>query len=170
MTIHRRTRSFGERARRLKVLLVDPVRLDDLAAHGLHAAVHGHVGLEDPARLAAVLRRLCRHVVVAGVEAGGDAGVLVLGLDAEREDPHRVDLLAAPQRGDPAEGQEAAVELLQYLVVVGEGQRDADRLALLGLGDHRPVLVHDRLQLLGVDRISESVSGTKPQLFSQAAL
>ena len=38
----------------LERLLVEPVALDDLAAHPLHGAVHRLVGLQDPARLAAV--------------------------------------------------------------------------------------------------------------------
>jgi hypothetical protein len=76
------------------------------------------------------------------VEARGDAGVLVLGLDAEREDAHAVDLAAACQRPDPAERQQPPVELGQHLVEVGQRQRGADDLAgVLALGDHRPVLV-----------------------------
>ena len=90
----------------------------------------GTFDLEDPAHLAAVLGGRGGHVVVALVEAGGDAGVLVLGLDAEREDAHLVDLLALAQGLDPAERQQPPVQLLQHLVVVGEGQRDADRLAV----------------------------------------
>src|SRR3954453_11106645 len=67
-------------------LLVQAVALDDLAAHRLHAAVHGGVRLEDPAHLAALHDVARRFVEVLDVELRGDARVLVLGLDAERED------------------------------------------------------------------------------------
>src|SRR5205085_3613050 len=40
-----------------EVLLVHPIALGDPAAHPLHGAVHGLVGLEDPAPLAAPLGR-----------------------------------------------------------------------------------------------------------------
>jgi hypothetical protein len=39
------------------------------------------------------------------VEASGDAGVLVGGLDTEREHAHRVDLLSRAERGEPAKWQ-----------------------------------------------------------------
>src|SRR3954468_16402581 len=44
-----------------EVLLVDPVLLDDRAAHPLHRSVHRVVGLEDPAHLAAGLARRLGH-------------------------------------------------------------------------------------------------------------
>src|SRR3954470_5708621 len=49
-------------------LLVNPVTLRDLPAHALHGAVHGLVGLEDPAHLTAGLRGLLGHVEVLAIE------------------------------------------------------------------------------------------------------
>src|SRR4051794_5994014 len=54
-----------------EVLLVHPVALGDLPAHPLHRAVHGLVRLEDPAHLAAALRRLLGHVEMLAVEQAG---------------------------------------------------------------------------------------------------
>src|SRR4051812_1242311 len=73
-------------------LLEQPVALHDPPAHGLHAAVHGRVDLEDPAHLAALHARARRLVEVLDVELRGDPGVLVLGLDAEGEHPDPGDL------------------------------------------------------------------------------
>src|SRR5215213_11989875 len=64
-------------APRLQRALEHAKTSDHTAAHGLHGAVHVRVGLEDPAHLAAALRRLRRHVEVLDVELGGHAGVLV---------------------------------------------------------------------------------------------
>src|SRR4051812_24108055 len=74
-----------------EVLLVHPVALRDPPAHPLHGAVHGLVGLKDPARLAPGLWGLLGHVEVLAVEQPGHARVLVLGLHAEEPDPHLVD-------------------------------------------------------------------------------
>src|SRR4051812_17257110 len=74
-----------------EVLLVDAVALRDLPAHALHGAVHGLVGLEDPAHLATALRRLLGHVEMLAVEEPGHAGVLPLRLHAQEADPHLVD-------------------------------------------------------------------------------
>jgi hypothetical protein len=63
------------------------------------------VRLQNPAHLAALLRGVLGSVEVHLVEASGDAGVLVGGLDAEREDAHRVDLLFLAQICEPSEGQ-----------------------------------------------------------------
>src|SRR4051794_16199145 len=68
---------------RSDLAFVHAVRAHDPAAHGLQSLVHVAVALEDPARLALVLRPHAGRVEVLDVELGGDAGVLVLGLDAE---------------------------------------------------------------------------------------
>src|SRR6476659_11500166 len=100
--------------------LVKTVLLDDLAAHPLHRPVHRLVPLQDPAHLAPVdLVRLGGHLDVLEVEAGGDAGVSVVVLDAEGEDPQAVDLALAEQELRPAERQQAAVQPRHHLVMSG---------------------------------------------------
>ena len=84
------------------------------------------------------------------VERRGDAQVLVAGLDAEREDPDPVDLGPAGEEAQPAERQQPAVHLREHLVDVGQREGGADHLSV-ALGDHRPVLVQDRLQVLGLE-------------------
>src|SRR4051794_29837173 len=128
--------------------LVDAIALDDPAVHRLHAAVHRPVRLEDPPHLAPLDRRARRNVEVLDVQRGGDAGVLVLGLDAEEADPHAVDDLLAPQVVPPAERQDPAVHAPQDLVDVRDRDRDRDRL-LAALGDHEPIAVVHERQLLG---------------------
>ncbi len=87
-----------------KRLLVDPVLLDDLAAHAFHCPVHRAVGLEDPAHLttdyAARDRRLLE---VFEVETSGDAAMAILVLDAQRENAALIDLALAEQELEPAE-------------------------------------------------------------------
>src|SRR5204862_661047 len=73
-------------------LLVHAIALDDPPAHGLHAAVHRLVAFEDPAHLAAADDVARSLVEVVDVEPGSHPRVLVLGLDAEREDAHVADL------------------------------------------------------------------------------
>src|ERR1700722_3900724 len=104
----------GPMASRLKLALVHAIAAHDLAAHALHRAVHRLVDLQDPAHLAALLRRGFSCVEVHLVETGSDAGVLVLGLNAKREHAHRVDLLALAQSRYPAEWQQAAVQLGEH--------------------------------------------------------
>src|SRR3954466_10152569 len=98
-----------------EVLLVHPVALRDSPTHPLHGAVHGLVGLEDPAHLAALLRRLLRHVEVLPVQQRRNTGVLVLGLDAEEADSDLVDRAQLGQHADPAEREQPPVGLLERL-------------------------------------------------------
>jgi hypothetical protein len=73
--------------------LVHAIRLDDASAHHLHPAVHGVVGLEDPAHLAALLARVTRGgLEVLHIQERRHAGVLELRLDAEEPDPDAVDV------------------------------------------------------------------------------
>ena len=131
--------------------LVHAVPSLDLSAHSFHRAVHRRVGLQDPAHLPALLRCVFGSVEVHLIEARRDACVAVVGLDAEHDHADRVDLLTLAQRRQPAEWEQAAVELGEHLVVIGQRQRGADDLAgVLVFGDHRPVLIQDRLEVLGV--------------------
>src|SRR4051812_14330149 len=130
-----------------EVLLVDAVALGDPAAHPLHGAVHRLVRLEDPAHLAARLRRLLGHVEVLAVEQPGDARVLELGPHAEEADAHLVDSRQLPEQLDAPERQQPAVRAPERLVEVGHGQRGGDHLAVL-LADHHPILGQERLHLL----------------------
>src|SRR3954467_8586371 len=129
--------------------LEDPVGLHLAAVHGLHPAVHGAVGLEDPAHLAPLDGGPLGQIEVLDVERGGYAGVLVLGLDAQEAHAAAIDDLAPAQEVPPAEGQQAPVHPAQDLVDVGHGDGDGDGLAVL-LGHHEPGRVEDELQLLGV--------------------
>src|SRR4051812_678342 len=112
-------------------LLVYPVALRDSPAHPLHGAVHGLVGLENPAHLAAALGRLLRHVEVLAVEQPGHSGVLPLRLHAEEPDPHLVDPGQLQEQLDAAERQQPAVGPLEGLVEVGHRERRCDHLAVL---------------------------------------
>src|SRR6188472_4146315 len=104
--------------------LEDAVGLDLAAVHGLPPAVHGAVGLEDPAHLAPLDRGPLGQVEVLDVEGCRHAGVLVLGLDAEEAYAAAVDDLTPAQEVPPAEGEQAAVHLAQDLVDVGDGDGD----------------------------------------------
>src|SRR3954454_3190083 len=130
-----------------EVLLVDAVALGDPAAHPLHGAVHRLVRLEDPAHLAARLRRLLGHVEVLAVQQPGHPRVLPLGLHAEEPDAHLVDPRQLPQQLDAPERQQPPVGTLEGLVEVGHRERRRDHLAVL-LADHHPVLGKERLHLL----------------------
>ena len=85
------------------------------------------------------------------VEQRRDAGVLVLGLDAERTDAHAVDGLAPRRKCHQPNGSSRPFICFSTWLKSGSGERDADGLAVL-LGDHGPVLVEDELELLGVVR------------------
>src|SRR5205807_445786 len=54
-----------------------------------------------------------------------------------------------PQELRPPEGEQAPVHALQNLVYVGHREGHRRGLPVGGLGDHHPVLVEDRLHLLG---------------------
>ena len=71
--------------------LVDPVALDDPPGERLHGAVHGFVGLEDPASLGSSHPASSDRVPDVAVEHRGHARVLVGRLDAQREHPDVVD-------------------------------------------------------------------------------
>ena len=59
-------------------------------------------------------------------------------------------MAALAQEVPPAERQQAPVHLFQHLVEIGDRDRHADHLAgVFALGDHEPVLVEGKLQLLG---------------------
>src|SRR5215470_18065200 len=120
----------------LERLLVEAIPLDDRAPHALHGAVHRLVGLEDPALLARHHPVGVGRLEVLDVERRRHPGVLVLGLDAEGEDADLVHLALAEQEAQPAERQQAAVELRHHLVDVREGQRRPHDLVPL-LGDER---------------------------------
>src|SRR5262249_55532184 len=62
---------------------VHTVLLHDPPVHRFQPGVHVLVGLEDEAGLAMFERRPRRGFEVFDIEQGGDAGVLVLGLDPE---------------------------------------------------------------------------------------
>jgi hypothetical protein len=85
---------------------------------------------------------------VLDVEPGGDAGVLILGLDAEEAHPHPVDPPPRADRLDPAEWEQPAAELRQHLVEVGDGQRRCHGL-VAALGEHDPVRIEQVPVLLG---------------------
>src|SRR5215211_4055983 len=129
--------------------LVHAVALDDAATHRLHATVHGRVGLEYPAHLAALLPRRGGHPEVLGVQAGGHAGVLGGRQYPQEAHAHAVDELPLAQEAPPAERQQPAVHARERLVHVGHRDRHSHRLPV-PLGDHEPVAVEDQLQLLGV--------------------
>jgi len=78
-------------------LLVEPVALDDLAAHPLHARFIGSFVSRIQPWSPALLRRRLGSLDVEDVEARGDACVLVLGLDSKREDADPVHLALAEQ-------------------------------------------------------------------------
>ena len=119
--------------------LVDPVTLDHAAAHPLHRPVHRVVGLEDPAHVAAARADRGRRLHVALVEGRGDAEVLVVVLDPEREDPQTVDVTLAAKEVDPAEWEHAAVHLRQGLLDVGQSEGGADHLAVARPGRLDPL-------------------------------
>src|SRR5829696_9322040 len=89
----------------VQIALVEPETAHDAAPHRLHRAVHVLVGLEDPAHLALLLRRHLGRVEMALVEARGDARVLPLRLDAEREHAYPVDLAPVPEELRPSDRQ-----------------------------------------------------------------
>ncbi len=108
------------------------------------------------------------RVEVLDVEQRRDAGVLVLGLDAEEADPHPVDVAALAQEVPPAQRQQPPVHPAQRLVDVGDGDRRADRLAV-DLGDHEPVARRRRAGAPARRRRGRpGVNGTKPQFFRHA--
>src|SRR5438067_9300896 len=129
--------------------LVQPIGLDDAPAHRLHAAVHRLVDLQDPPHLAASGGAAGGLIEVFHVELRGHAGVLELRLHAEREDANAGDLLLVGEEPEPAEREQAAVQLRQHLVPVEQRERRAHGRAVL-LGHPRPALVEQRLQLLRV--------------------
>src|SRR4051812_41168836 len=126
--------------------LVDPIALDDPAAHRLHPLVHAFVGLEDPPHLAAGHQWLAaRDVEVLDVELGRDARVLPLGPHPQEADPDPVDDLPAAQPV-PHERKRAALGAPEHRVEVGDRDRHGDRLAVL-LCHHEPVALVDDLHL-----------------------
>src|SRR6201996_5639127 len=92
----RRPLSLGRREGRLGLgfeqPLVDAVALDDPPGQRLHGPVHRLVHLQDPPRLHPPDPAASAHVPHIAIQAGGDPGMLELGLDPEREHANLADL------------------------------------------------------------------------------